>query len=144
MMMHGFELSSVFMWLIGAVVLLAFSGIFVRWLRGRPSQHQEVPTKGGHRECQNCEADIFKLASKLGGHLTVSDVVIHLGYSPREAEDLLEKMTDGLRIRMEVNDNGLIVYEFAEVIDSPRGTTTHTDYDQMMIEKDKAEENHER
>jgi len=74
----------------------------------------------------------------------VSDVVIHLGLNPREAEDLLEKMTDGLRIRMEVNDNGLIVYEFAEVIDSPQGTTTHTEHDQMTIEKDQEEENYER
>ncbi len=142
--MHGFELSSVLMWLIGAVVLLAFSGIFVRWLRGRPSQHQEVPINGRHRESKKCEADIFKLANKLDGYLTVSDVVIHLGYSPSQAEDLLEKMTDGLRVRMEVNDNGLIVYEFAEVIDSPRRTTTHIDYDQMTNEKAKEEENDER
>ena len=142
--MHGFELSSVFMWLIGAVVVFAFSGILIRWFRRQFSQHQKVPTNGGHREGQKSEADIYRLARKLGGYLTVSDVVIHLGYNTHEAENLLEKMTDGLRIRMEVNDNGLIVYEFAEVIDSSRGTTSHDNHNLTTIEKDPEEENHER
>jgi hypothetical protein len=135
MMMHGFEVSSVFMWLIGAVVVFAFSGIFFRWLRGRPSQHHDVSINGGNYNGQKSEADIYRLARKLGGHLMVSDVVIHLGFSPREAEHLLEKMTDGFRVRMEVNDNGLIVYEFTEVVDSARAMTSHTDHDLTTIEK---------
>jgi hypothetical protein len=143
-MMHGFGLSSVFMWLIGAVVVFAFSGILIRWFRGQLSQHRKVPTNGGHREGQKSEADIYRLARKLGGYLTVSDVVIHLGYSTRQAENLLEKMTDGLRIRMEVNDNGLIVYEFSELIYALHSTTSHDNYNLMTIEKDQEEENHER
>ena len=123
--MHGFEFSSVFLWLIGAVVVFALSGIFVRWLRGRPSQHHDVSINGRFRDSQKSEADIYMLARKLSGHLMVSDVVIHLGFNPREAEHLLENMTDGFRVRMEVSDRGLIVYQFSEIIDAPHSTTSH-------------------
>ena len=142
--MHAFEFSSVFLWLIGAVVVFVFSGLFVRWLRRRPPQHHEVSTDGRHREGQRSEADIYRLARKLGGHLTVSDVVIHLGYSPRETEDLLENMTDGFRVRMEVSDSGLIDYQFSEIIDAPHSTTSHNNHNLTTIEKDQEEENHER
>ena len=120
MMMYGFELSPVFIWLIGAVIVFALGAVFVRWRHGRHSQRRELSANRPSDDGKTSEADIYRLAHKFSGYLTVSDVVIHLGFTPREAEHLLENMTDGLRVRMEVKDNGLIVYEFAEVIDSPR------------------------
>ena len=62
------------------------------------------------------EARVFRLAYKRKGRITVSDVVIDLGFSIHEAEELLNGLVDGLRVRMEVTPNGLVVYEFPEIL----------------------------
>src|SRR6056297_3332857 len=59
---------------------------------------------------------IYKLAYKLGGILTVSDIVIDTGMEVDEAEKLILSMVDQQRIRMEVRDDGLVEYEFPEII----------------------------
>ncbi len=59
---------------------------------------------------------IYKLAYKLGGVLTVSDIVIDTGMEVDEAEKLIQSMVDQQRIRMEVRDDGLVEYEFPEII----------------------------
>jgi hypothetical protein len=65
---------------------------------------------------QDPQARLFRLASRRRGRLTVSDVVIDLGVSVHEAEDLLDAMVDGRRVRMQVGPNGLAVYEFPEIL----------------------------
>jgi hypothetical protein len=69
---------------------------------------------------------IYKLAFKLGGRLTVSDIVIETGMEVEEAEKLIQSMVDQQRIRMEVTDEGLVVYEFPEILarykDREKGT----------------------
>jgi hypothetical protein len=62
------------------------------------------------------EARIFRLAYKLKGRITISDIVLETGLSVQEAEEAVNKMVDGLRVRMEVDDRGLVVYEFPEII----------------------------
>lgn len=62
------------------------------------------------------EAKVFQLAYKLKGSITVSDIVIETGLSVHEAESLVQGMVDNSRVRMEVNDNGLVTYEFPEII----------------------------
>lgn len=59
---------------------------------------------------------IYKLAYKLGGRLTVSDIVIETGMEVEAAEKLIQSMVDQQRIRMEVMDDGLVVYEFPEIL----------------------------
>ena len=59
---------------------------------------------------------LFRLARRRKGRLTVSDVVVDLGFSVRDAEDLLEGMVDGRRVRAQVGPNGLSVYEFPEIL----------------------------
>lgn len=72
---------------------------------------------GVPRRSHSPEARVFQLARKLGGRLTVSDVVIDLGLDVRDAEELLQSLVDNVRVRMEVDDNGRVTYEFPEIID---------------------------
>jgi hypothetical protein len=72
---------------------------------------------GAPRGAQSPEPRVFQLARKLGGRLTVSDVVIDLGLDVREAEELLQSLVDNVRVRMEVDENGRVTYEFPEIID---------------------------
>lgn len=62
------------------------------------------------------QAQLFRLAHKLKGRLTVSDIVVETGLSVSEAEELAESMVDGTRVRMEVDDRGIVTYEFPEII----------------------------
>ena len=63
------------------------------------------------------EAEIFQLARKLKGRVTLSDIVIETELTMQEAERLIEGMIDGTHVTMEVKDNGRVVYEFPEIID---------------------------
>lgn len=69
------------------------------------------PNQGG-----DLQAKVFQLAYRLKGRITVSDIVAETGLSVQEAEELVEGMVDNSRVRMEVNDNGLVTYEFPEII----------------------------
>jgi hypothetical protein len=63
------------------------------------------------------ESRVVSLAYRLGGRVTVSDVVIETGLGIKEAEELMDRMTDEVRVRMVVDDRGLVAYEFPEIID---------------------------
>lgn len=68
--------------------------------------------RGGY----SMRVQIYKLAYKLGGRITVSDIVVQTGLEVEEAEELIESMVDNQRVRMEVQDDGLVIYEFPELI----------------------------
>lgn len=59
---------------------------------------------------------ILRLATETQGLLTVTEVAAALEMSLLAAERLLDSMDDGLRVRSEVTDEGVIVYEFPEVL----------------------------
>ncbi|GEM_PF-1464361 len=61
------------------------------------------------------QSRVFKLAYRLGGRVTVSDVVIETGLSVDESEELLQSLVDNARVRMEVDDRGMMSYEFPEI-----------------------------
>ncbi len=63
------------------------------------------------------ESRVIALAYRLGGRVTVSDVVIETGLGIREAEGLMDRMTDEVRVRMNVDDRGLVSYDFPEIMD---------------------------
>lgn len=77
------------------------SGSYPRSVPGRPASN---------------EARIFKLAYRLKGRITVSDIVVETGLGVQEAEALIESMVDNARVRMEVDDRGVMTYEFPEII----------------------------
>jgi hypothetical protein len=62
------------------------------------------------------ESRIFRAAFKHRGRLTVSDIVLETDLGIREAEEVINGMVDGTHVRMEVQDSGLVVYEFPEII----------------------------
>ena len=68
------------------------------------------------RGSRSIENRIFRAALKHSGRLTVSDIVLETDLSIREAEEVINGMVDGTHVRMEVEDNGLVVYEFPEII----------------------------
>ncbi len=77
------------------------------------------------KKSEDAEHQIFRLANKLKGYLTVSDIVIHTGLGIKEAEEIMNKLVDGIRVRMEVDDEGIVVYEFPEIIAKYRGRDTN-------------------
>jgi hypothetical protein len=62
------------------------------------------------------EGSIFRAAYKRKGRLTISDIVLETDLSIREAEEAINRMVDGLHVRMEVEDSGMVIYEFPEII----------------------------
>ena len=62
------------------------------------------------------ENRVFRLAYKLGGRLTVSDLVVDLDLGLDEAERFLNGLVDNTHVTMEVSDDGLVYYEFPEII----------------------------
>jgi hypothetical protein len=62
------------------------------------------------------EARIFRLAYKLKGRVTISDVVVDIGLDIRTAEETMNALVDGFRVQMEVDERGLVVYEFPEIL----------------------------
>ncbi len=62
------------------------------------------------------EGRIFRAAYKRKGRLTVSDIVLETDLSMREAEEAINRMVDGLHVRMEVEDSGMVIYEFPEIM----------------------------
>ena len=63
---------------------------------------------------------VLLLATEKGGTLTVTEVAASLNMSLSVAEGVLDGMDDGLRVRSDVTDQGIIVYEFPEVRHHPR------------------------
>jgi hypothetical protein len=58
-------------------------------------------------------------ATEQGGTLTVTEVAASLDLSLAAAEEVLDSMDDGLRVRSEVTNEGIIVYEFPELRHRP-------------------------
>jgi hypothetical protein len=65
---------------------------------------------------RNVEAAIFDLAYRMRGRITLSDIILETGLSMKQAEEHINRMVDGIRVTMEVDVKGLVVYEFPEII----------------------------
>lgn len=62
---------------------------------------------------------VLQLAAQRRGRLTVTDVASHLGWPMPRAEKVLMSLDDGLRVSSDVTDEGVIVYEFRELMHTP-------------------------
>lgn len=117
MMMHGFGFP-LFMGGSFVGLLLLIGGYFLIRRFIIPHVHEESRGgRGGARESSrgSIETNIYRLAAKHDGKITVSDVVTQLGIEPKKAENMLETMSDGMRVRMEVGENGNVYYSFPEL-----------------------------
>ncbi len=117
--MHSLAFPLGLLWVLPALIVFGVGGgLVLRYLRlgGRSAAdaNAAIPSAAGERG--GLEPAIFRLALQRGGRLTVSDVVIATNLTPQEAEETLNAMTDGVRVGMEVTDNGLVVYEFTELM----------------------------
>ena len=59
---------------------------------------------------------VLLLATHKGGKLTVTEVAADLNLSLPAAEKVLAAMDDGFRVRCEVSKDGVLYYEFPEVL----------------------------
>ena len=71
------------------------------------------------------DAQIYRAAKGQGGRLTVSDVVIETGLSAEEVKGALERLADGIHVRMNVSDNGSIEFEFPELLERREPSERH-------------------
>jgi hypothetical protein len=62
---------------------------------------------------------VLKLASDRNGRLTVTEVAAEMGWTMQRSEKVLHSLDDGLRVSSEVTDEGVIVYEFRELLPPP-------------------------
>ena len=97
--------------------------------RGRyewPRRAPTAPTAArGERADGRRVNRVFRLAYRLGGRLTVSDLVVDLDFSIEEAEQFLGQLVDSTRVTMEVEPDGLVYYEFPEIIARRRRDDDH-------------------
>jgi hypothetical protein len=118
------------MFLFPALIIFLLLRAFTR-LSG-PHRREELDTEdpydllhegeeSGNRN-HRLRVAVFKLAYKLEGSITVSDIVVELGLDASEAEELIQSMVDNQRIRMEVQEDGLVVYEFPEFLRRFKGS----------------------
>jgi len=59
---------------------------------------------------------ILRLANMRGGTLTVTEVAADMNISLPAAEKILESMDDGFRVRSEISKEGVLFYEFPELV----------------------------
>lgn len=79
-----------------------------------PFGFEEFEPRGGNESL--LQSKIFRLAARQGGRVTVSDVVIETEMGVNEAESFMDRLVDGSHVRMEVNDDGQVFYEFPELL----------------------------
>jgi hypothetical protein len=64
----------------------------------------------------NLQMPVLALAAERRGRLTVTETAAALGWPLPRAEKVLDSLEDGLRVNSEVTDEGVIVYEFRELV----------------------------
>lgn len=62
------------------------------------------------------QMNVLRLAGERQGRLTVTDVAASLAWPMRRAEKVLNSLDDGWRVNSTVTDDGVIVYEFRELL----------------------------
>lgn len=65
---------------------------------------------------QKLQQKVLRLATVRGGTLTVTEVAAEMNLSIPGAEKILISMDDGFRVRSEISTEGVIYYEFPEVV----------------------------
>ena len=81
----------------------------------RPEAESAVSEGSGEAHLARLESTIFRLAAAHAGRLTLSDVVIGTGLPMKDAEKVMDRLSDGTHVRFEVTDSGTVYYEFPEL-----------------------------
>lgn len=106
------------LWLLGAGTAAAAGGTGLIWSGIRKLRGRAQATDG------QLQRSILRLASEHGGRLTATEAAAYLDLSLASAKRLLDDMEleDALRVNSEVTDDGVIVYEFPELLRRLDGT----------------------
>ncbi len=93
---------------VGSVFGAGGSGMFF-WGWKALQERRQALTTGLQRK-------VLRLATRKGGTLTVTEVAADLNLSLPAAEKVLIQMDDGFRVRSDVTENGILLFEFPEVL----------------------------
>ncbi len=105
---------------VGVILPLA-SGAYLLWSQRKDGQR--LVSSRQALSNQTLYAEIFALASRESGRLTVFDVVKHLGLDIARAEQALDEMALKQLAEHQLTDDGLLVYVFRDSLlskDRPR------------------------
>lgn len=91
----------------GGVVGALGGGLFLWGQKAVQARRQALLT--------GLQQQVLLLASERGGTLTVTEVAAALSTSMQAAERVLITMDDGFRVRSEITDDGIVLYEFPEL-----------------------------
>jgi ribosomal protein S27AE len=87
------------------------------WMLHRTAQTQREARRAAL--LAELQLPVLKFAAERGGRLTVTEVAAHLGWTLPRAEKVLGSLDDGYRVSSDVTDEGIIVYEFLELMHAP-------------------------
>lgn len=93
---------------VGSIFGAGGSGMFF-WGWKALQERRQALTTGLQRK-------ILRLATRRGGTLTVTEVAADLNLSLPAAEKVLTQMDDGFRVRSDVTRDGILLFEFPEVL----------------------------
>jgi hypothetical protein len=68
---------------------------------------------------QSLQRPVLQLAAKRKGTLTVTEVAAEFGWSIPRSEKVLQSLEDGYRVMGDVTSEGVIVYNFLELVPAP-------------------------
>ncbi len=104
-----FEMVSI---VVGSVMGAGGTGMFYWGRQALEARRQAVLT--------GLQRRVLRLATKKGGTLTVTEVAADLNLSIPSAEKVLLQMEDGFRVRSDITREGILLFEFPEVMHRPR------------------------
>ncbi len=93
---------------VGSVIGATGSGAFWWGLKGLNERRKAL--------MQRLQQRVLRLATHRGGTLTVTEVASDMNLSLPAAEKVLVSMDDGFRVRSEISKDGVLYYEFPEVL----------------------------
>jgi hypothetical protein len=88
-------------------------GLAFRWLAKRGARKNEEAARVQR------QLAVLKLAEAEDGRLTVTEVAAKLGWTLRTAQGVLRALEDGVRVTTTTTDDGIMVYDFPELIYDP-------------------------
>lgn len=116
-MMHGMQLPTDYAWIfIPFAAYVATRLIRGLRLRNRSWRTRETLDDDGPAHGTISHQEVFRAAAAHGGRLTVSELVVESGVPAAQAEKLLRQLTDGSRVCMEIGSDGVVWYEFPELL----------------------------
>ena len=93
---------------VGSVLGATGTGAFWWGLKGLNERRKAL--------MQRLQQKVLRLATQRGGTLTVTEVASDMSLSLPAAEKVLVSMDDGFRVRSEISKDGVLYYEFPEVL----------------------------